>query len=787
MLTKIILTIIITIFVVGAPFMGALKPSFRAGTRPAPTWDVLAPKAAIRFQYQTVLAKAVHGLKKSRRAVRGDAEKLTILGAGDKGIAYAMAAAADYQEVVLIAENAEQIKHARTMLKNRNVQIYDFDCDLDKICADTDTTIVTISPETEEEARELYLKATQRTRNDGSICIAAPVPENWALLSCEYIHSQEKTIIGVDDDIVLPTVNSAGENEEPDVFVEKEKPGVEPDTKAQYEVEAGDLYMANEVRPEVRPDEEYDGETYQAPYLLEQADKGAGTPAKWGVRTMKVPTAAPPGGMVVEIISSSVCGTDLGQVRGDRDSGEHAYGILGHEAVGIIRYIDEEANDYIRPENGQEPFKVGDTVILDPNVPERPGRECATCLKGASLMCPERTARSHHTPGLLERFAIVHPREVQNIIKVSPDINPDHAAMNEPIACAYYSLRESVRQLEDNGKPKKLVIWGSGFQGIMHAILAALVDDVFYDEIIIIGRNSEKNKKARQILSQLKTNSKIEVVDNHGLEAEEIDKITSGADTTVLAFSPRPEEAVDVYTAALHRTADGGVLNLYGVIKNAPHVIPAQDIYERGVTVLGNSGAPMDVAQDTAKLIENGDLPVDLLNSLITHRFTLDEMKKATSDEIVKEALKIIILANFSAEKAGELLDELFEDTEDWKTEDDWTVARLSERLRDIDIDGSRRAERLVLGNIFANIEAGNDSINVFTSIARFYRRKLLAFQRITAEERFRLVQHVIVSEPQPHEVVRNCVSARGVVEALGRMFPDLEPDLGQVLRQTAP
>lgn len=349
---------------------------------------------------------------------------------------------------------------------------------------------------------------------------------------------------------------------------------------------------------------------------------------------------APDGGVVVAIESCAICGTDLNIWRGRRSRDQKMLDrdifIQGHEAVGRIVKIGRGVN---------KKYRVGQRVVLQTIISDG---SCPTCQKGLCSMCDERRAKSHQLPGYFAPQITFFEEDIKagNLIPVSDEPNSDHLALVEPIACALYSLSRSKNpEIERlRGKQEKLVIWGTGFQGMIHAILAALVDEVKYKEIILFGRNEMKNEKARRIFESLGLYN-IKVYNNEKIKPEEIDRICGNdTDTTVIAFSPQDgESAKKLYFDAAKRTRPGGAVNLFGGLdKDWPVISPRQAHY-RHIRFIGNSGAATDVLEKVARLIENKTIPPRALDQLITHRYPLSETQEAFEAAGSKDALKVVI------------------------------------------------------------------------------------------------------------------------------------------------
>ncbi|NQU74021.1 MAG: class II aldolase/adducin family protein [Candidatus Omnitrophica bacterium] len=352
---------------------------------------------------------------------------------------------------------------------------------------------------------------------------------------------------------------------------------------------------------------------------------------------MKKPEA-PEGGLVIELEACYICGTDTNHYIGQRPLDPNTLGILGHEAVGKITNIGK----------GVEGYEIGERVLLNTISSDM---TCAVCKHGVPHECTQKKCRSHQYPGYLTKYAIFTEEDVSagNVIKIGQNVDPRYGALAESIACSLHDMMNTKRSCK--GEAEKIVIWGTGFQGIIHAALAALVDEVKYNEIILLGRNDKKNREAEAIFTELGLQDRIKVYNNQTLSRDELEEVCGEADVSVIAFSPpspkdKPGVAAALYDQVVALTRKGGVLSLYGgVPEHWPLLSPWYPHYHE-INYIGNSGAPAGVLAWAHKLIEKGVLKKSLLDALISHEYTLDEVDKALEASASREALKVLVRCN---------------------------------------------------------------------------------------------------------------------------------------------
>lgn len=176
----------------------------------------------------------------------------------------------------------------------------------------------------------------------------------------------------------------------------------------------------------------------------------------------EVPSPAP-GSVVVKVLCSNVCGSEL-----HIWSGHHPKksGGLGHETVGLIHALGEG----VTTDNAGEPVQVGDRIAATYFIA---CQHCASCQSGKLNLCenaysfwarqPEESPHFHTT---FSTHYYVHPG--QFFYKV-PDNVPDKlaAGANCALSQVYYGIEQAQVTLQDT-----LVIQGAGGLGIYATAIA---------------------------------------------------------------------------------------------------------------------------------------------------------------------------------------------------------------------------------------------------------------------------------------------------------------------------
>lgn len=166
-----------------------------------------------------------------------------------------------------------------------------------------------------------------------------------------------------------------------------------------------------------------------------------------GVETLTfrdMPDAVPePGQELVRVVSSGICGSDMHAYLG-HDDRRPAPLILGHEAAGVIVGGDRD----------------GTRVTINPLVS---CDACQACTSGRDNLCPDRKIIS--MPPREGAFAEMVAMRPQNLINVPDNVPLDKAALAEPLAVSWHSIRLGLAAL-DPGASRTALVLGGGAIGL---------------------------------------------------------------------------------------------------------------------------------------------------------------------------------------------------------------------------------------------------------------------------------------------------------------------------------
>jgi len=174
-----------------------------------------------------------------------------------------------------------------------------------------------------------------------------------------------------------------------------------------------------------------------------------------------VPQTVEPGGLLVEIVACSLCGTDVHCWEGELAIKVELPLILGHEMVGRIIAIGDGAD----VDSAGQPLQIGDRILWTHSFCGR----CVMCARKRPTLCRNKIPYGQdtmtqwpHLLGGLAQHSYVLPGSGR--LKVPAGVPDDLASM---ASCALRSVVNAVEQAGRVGPEHTVVIQGAGPLGIL--------------------------------------------------------------------------------------------------------------------------------------------------------------------------------------------------------------------------------------------------------------------------------------------------------------------------------
>ncbi|MDH3850871.1 MAG: alcohol dehydrogenase catalytic domain-containing protein [Deltaproteobacteria bacterium] len=331
-------------------------------------------------------------------------------------------------------------------------------------------------------------------------------------------------------------------------------------------------------------------------------------PGKLAIRELPDPSC-PTGGVVVKVLASNVCSTDLHMWQMGHPTLKYPR-ILGHEIAGVVAEVSNE----------EKRFKVGDKVQVYPGIG---CGTCEYCRRGSENLCPSIQIMGFNLDGGFAQYLALPKSGVENgCLNIIPSsLSLSEAAMAEPLACCLNGL-EKVELKKD----ETVLILGAGPIGCLFAMVAKHQSS---GKVILFEKDSAR-------ISQARLGLEVDLLDANKVEA--VMELTGGlgADVVVTCF----REAALEYPL-LELAAPGGRVLMFSGISQDRGVVPTDlnAVHYRELALIGAYGCTSVQCQRALDLMGEG---LDV-NWLISQRVNLNGLEESFSALSSKEAMKICV------------------------------------------------------------------------------------------------------------------------------------------------
>jgi D-arabinitol dehydrogenase (NADP+) len=307
-----------------------------------------------------------------------------------------------------------------------------------------------------------------------------------------------------------------------------------------------------------------------------------------------------PGEVLIQVMASGICGTDLHIYRGEY-LGDYPV-IPGHEFSGVVTAAGSQVTR----------FHPGDRVAVEPNIA---CDNCSHCLNNRQNFCLNWQAIGVTLPGGMEQYVTAPEKAVFSI----GDLPYEQAAFMEPLSCVVHGVERAHIDLAD-----KVAILGAGPIGDLILQMARLQGAAH----ITVLENNPGRAELAGLLGADRVVSRME-----DLELNTYDVVIDATGV------------IPVMNRAIDFARHGGTVLLFGVPPSGKNMeVEAFKIFQKGLTLLSSYTSVRNSFQ-AVSLLQTGQVQVD---PLISHRLPLKELPRAlemieSHDPAVK---KVIILPN---------------------------------------------------------------------------------------------------------------------------------------------
>ena len=219
--------------------------------------------------------------------------------------------------------------------------------------------------------------------------------------------------------------------------------------------------------------------TLDKPFLIRQEEMAIPIPGEGEVR--------------IRIKEVGICGSDIHFFLGHRLLDKPM--VIGHEGLGIIDQVGLAVDG----------LRVGDRVVIEPNIP---CFSCKYCLKGKSMVCPNKRVIGLTEPGCFAEYVCM-PSDFVHLIPT--EISDEDAVVIEPMAVAYHALKSS------NAKPgETIAVIGLGAIGLLITHLAIALGY----KVCVLETQAQKNEIAQKMGATPVPSLQVEDIERYWLENE---------------------------------------------------------------------------------------------------------------------------------------------------------------------------------------------------------------------------------------------------------------------------
>ncbi|MDI3480410.1 MAG: (R,R)-butanediol dehydrogenase / meso-butanediol dehydrogenase / diacetyl reductase [Tepidanaerobacteraceae bacterium] len=319
-------------------------------------------------------------------------------------------------------------------------------------------------------------------------------------------------------------------------------------------------------------------------------------------RPLDAPT---PNQVIIKIVSSAICGSDLHIFKGKHPSAPLPV-TIGHEFSGDVVAVGSEVSK----------VKVGDRVTVEPVIV---CGKCTACKTGNYGYCENISFTYRKGDGAMADYIKV---EEPYVYKLPENLSYNAGALIEPLSVAVHAVRRA-----DIKMGEKVLVIGAGAIGIL---IAALCRKCGATDVAVVDYSQKRLEMALELGATFAINPSEKDV------YEAVGELTGGIgmDKT---FECVGLEAT--FNQAMMTLRKNGTATIIGIFENPNITIPATRFITHEIKVQGSQGYCWDfpIALEMTKEID--------IEKLVTHTFKLQDLQQALETCLDRNsgAVKVIV------------------------------------------------------------------------------------------------------------------------------------------------
>ncbi|MDI6453388.1 L-threonine 3-dehydrogenase [Peloplasma aerotolerans] len=324
----------------------------------------------------------------------------------------------------------------------------------------------------------------------------------------------------------------------------------------------------------------------------------------------KIPNELKSNEVLIKVLATSICGTDVHIYKWDRWSQGRIKPPLtvGHEFCGEVIEVGSEVRK----------VKVGDVVSAETHIV---CGECEFCRRGEYHICKNTQIIGVDTDGCFAEYAKM---PADNLIINSKDIDPKYLSIQEPLGNAVHTM------LHFDIIGKTVAVVGCGPIGLMGVNVAKAVGA---SKVIAIEVNDYRINLAKELGADVVINPLKENVIERVLEE------TNGMGVDVVGEFSGNKTAIE---QAFKYVKAGGKMSMLGIVDSNIDIDLSNDIVFKGITIYGVVGRIMfDTWHQVTGLVQSGKLD---LEKIVTHTFKLTDIEEGMKVMMSGNSGKVVLI-----------------------------------------------------------------------------------------------------------------------------------------------
>ncbi len=312
--------------------------------------------------------------------------------------------------------------------------------------------------------------------------------------------------------------------------------------------------------------------------------------------------------VIVEVISSSICGTDLHLYEWDEWARNRVKipRIIGHEMVGRVLKKSKEVKG----------LEIGDIVVGESHIP---CQKCYYCKTGRMHICKNLKVLGVDIDGC---FAEYCKTKYISLWKLNIDLNPEFASSLEPLGNAMHAVTEIDPNL------KEILVYGCGPIGLATIYFLKRLGA---SKVIGVDISEYRLKTAKNFGADFVINGKLEDVE------EKVKEITDEGVDVLFEMSGSQEG----FTKGLALLKPDSKAIFFGIPSRKIELEVAKDIVEKEIEIKGVFGRKMfETWYKLEEFIKHFGFPFE---EFITHRFKLEEFENAFETLKKGNCIKVLL------------------------------------------------------------------------------------------------------------------------------------------------